>query len=81
MRIDKRPLFLFLALGTVFVAGCNTGAQNAAAPQLSASDQKKMAEASKQAQIEFESAQINHSNLPPDQKQRMLEQVRSSAGK
>lgn len=40
-----------------------------------------MTEASRQAEINFKSDQINRSKLPAEQKQRMLEQVRASAGK
>jgi hypothetical protein len=75
-------LLIVFAVNIAFAAGCRKAAQETtAAPELSASDKAKMAKASRQAQIDFESAQINHSNLPPEQKQRLLEQVRASAGK
>lgn len=79
MRTVHSWLLAVVAFSGVFSAGC---AHSAGAPaQLSATDRQKQIEMSRQAEINFKSDQINHSNLPPEQKQRLLDQIRSGAGK
>lgn len=65
------------------VAGCGRKTEGPAAgtPPLSAAEQAKAAEQARQAEINARIAQINRADMPPDQKQRMVEQVRATAGK
>jgi len=67
---------------TTAVSGCGRQTEGTAAgpPPLSAAEQAKAAEQVRQAEISARTAQINRSGLPPDQKQRLLEQVRATAG-
>jgi hypothetical protein len=71
-------------MGVALCLACSTGctkSEQDPAAQLSAADKQKMTEMSKQAQLNVMSARINNSNLTPEQKQRLLEQVRGSNGK
>jgi hypothetical protein len=77
MRGYRLWLLLVIAFSVTFGPGCMKSEQ----AQLSAGDKQKMTEMSKQAEINFKSDQINRSNLPPEQKQRLLEQVRAGAEK
>jgi len=83
MRRDRLSCLLIIAaFGIVCGAGCSKATQDSAAtPQLSASDKQKMDEMSRQANINFRSAQINRSNLPPAEKKRLLDQISASGGK
>lgn len=67
--------------GIVCCAALGSGCGHSEQAPLSADDKQKITETSRQAEINVRSYQINHSNLPPEQKQRLLEQVRSGATK
>ncbi len=77
MRRNRLWLLPGIALCVPFGAGCAPSEQTS----LSAGDRKQMIETSRQAEINVKSYQINHSNLPPEQKQRLLAQLRAGAGK
>ncbi len=77
MRGYRLWLLLVIAFSVTFVLGCTKSEQT----QLSTGDKQKLTEVSRQAEMNFKSEQINHSKLPPEQKQRLLEQVRAGAGK
>jgi hypothetical protein len=47
---------------------------------MSAAQRQKIAYQQRQVGINTEINQINNSNLPPDQKQRLIDQVRASGG-
>jgi len=74
-----KPLPLSLAVilgcGIVVAAGCG---HKDATPQLSARDQQKIAQQQRQNALDRQIYDINNSNLPPDQKQRMIDQIRTS---
>ncbi|MES2463296.1 MAG: hypothetical protein V4671_22205 [Armatimonadota bacterium] len=76
----KRAYVLFaLAL---LAAGCSpTAKSQGQKPTLTAAQQAEKAAAAKQAEISMRTDQINRSNLPDAQKQALLNQIRSSAGK
>ena len=75
-------LLLISTVSILFAAGCgNNATQNSQASPLSAEDKQKQELASRQAEMEFRKAQINQSNLTPEQKQSLLQQVKPSTGK
>jgi len=71
MQLLKAVCICSVALTT----GCgNKGGET----QLSAADQQKITAQQRQAAVNMQISQINNSNLPPDQKQRLIDQVRTS---
>jgi guanyl-specific ribonuclease Sa len=81
MRAFRVRLFLGIAACAILGFGCTHSNQDASGTQLSASEQQKQAQMTRKAGVDVMSAQINGSNLPPEQKQRLLEQVRTNGGK
>jgi hypothetical protein len=80
--MTTRACVLFaLAVLTALAAGCKPSAEAPSQnPTLTAAQQAEKA-AAKRAEISMRTDQINRSNLPPEQKQALLNQIRSSAGK
>jgi len=78
-RITGYVLFLVLAAVT---AGCSDKADQQAAtsgPRVqSATERAKTDTAFRQQAIDFQSEQLKHANLPPEQKQRLLEQLHAT---
>jgi guanyl-specific ribonuclease Sa len=72
---------LWLLLAVAFSIALGQGCTRSEQTQLSTADKQTMTEVSRQAEIHFRSDQINRSNLPLEQKQRLLQQLRSGAGK
>lgn len=81
MKQISASLVFVSAFGIAFAAGCSNATQNTKAAPLSAEDTRKQEQASRQAEMDFRKAQINQSNLTPEQKQSLLQQVKPSAGK
>jgi hypothetical protein len=77
-RVCTCALFGLAALAS----GCRPAAQSPARiPTLTAAQQAEKAAAVKKAEISMRTDQINRSNMPPEQKRALLNQIRSSAGK
>jgi hypothetical protein len=75
MQTQRNCPLLALVFVAASVAGCHSSepASTTAPPPPPAAVQ--------QSAIQMQEYQINHSNLPPDQKQRLLDQIRASGGK
>ena len=75
MRMPMRLLKTVCLCSVALTTGCgNKGAD----PQVSAADQQKIAAQQRQTAVNMQISQINNSNLPPDQKQRLIDQLRTS---
>jgi uncharacterized lipoprotein YajG len=73
---------LCISCGICVIAGCNKPAEtNGPSAPLTAEQQAQMTEAKRKAEIQMRTEQIKGSNLSPEEKQRLLEQVQSSAGR
>lgn len=75
MRIHKILFPIVFACCLAFVSGCNRSA-----PPVSASERQKITEQQRQAAIDKQVSQVNSSNLAPEEKQRIINQVRASGG-
>lgn len=93
MRIWRRWWLLGLMVGGLGLTGCNNSSQVSpqtkapaqAAPQASNPTvpvaAPKVDEAANKTRIDMQVYQINHSNLPDAEKQRLIAQVRASSPK
>jgi len=74
-----RGLRMWLLPGALLCITFGSGCAHSA--QTPSDNTQKMAEMSRQADINFKSDQINRSNLPAEQKQQLLDQLRNGATK
>ena len=80
--MTRKTLLMILCISCAvpLLASCNQPAVKTAAPHIAAPLPKEAVAKEEKNGLDSEIYQISHSNLPPDKKQRLLDQIRATGG-